>query len=75
MASVWILLRLLTGSTLIAAGLAGLVIPFIPGLPLLIIGLSLALTWHPRGLRLWRKMKVGAARRWRSLRKRPEVSP
>lgn len=75
MASLWILLRLVTGGTLIAAGLAGLVIPLIPGLPLLVIGLSLALTWHPRGLRLWRKLKVGALRRWRSLRRRNAVRP
>lgn len=75
MTSIWILLRLLTGGTLIAAGLAGLVIPLIPGIPLLLIGLSLSLTWHPRGLRLWRRLKVSALRRWRRLRGLPTVRP
>jgi len=75
MAGIWILLRLLTGGTLIAAGLAGLVIPLIPGIPLLIIGLSLSLTWHPRGLRIWRRLKVAALRRWQRLRGRQPVRP
>lgn len=73
MVSAWIVLRLIAGGTLIAAGLAGLVLPLIPGLPLLVVGLSLALTWHPRGLRVWRRLKVGALRRWRSLRGRPAL--
>lgn len=75
MASLWIMLRVIVGGALVTAGLAGLVIPLIPGIPLLIIGLSLALTWHPRGLRLWRRAKVGALRRWQRLRGRPTVRP
>lgn len=75
MNSLWIMLRVVTGGTLITAGLAGLVIPLIPGIPLLLIGLSLALTWHPRGLRVWRRMKAAVLRRWRNLRGRPTVRP
>ncbi len=75
MSSLWIVFRLLAGGTLVTAGLAGLVIPFIPGIPLLVIGLSLALTWHPRGLRLWRRAKVATVRRWQRLRGRAPVKP
>jgi len=75
MAGIWIILRLLTGGTFIAAGLAGLVIPLIPGIPLLLIGLSLSLTWHPRGLRLWRRAKAWALRRWQRARGRERIRP
>ena len=75
MASIWIVFRLLTGGTLIAAGLAGLVIPLIPGIPLLLIGLSLSLTWHPRGLRVWRRAKAACLRRWHKLRGRERLKP
>jgi len=75
MTSLWIILRVIAGGTLVTAGLAGLVIPLIPGIPLLVIGISLALTWHPRGLRAWRRLKVGALRRWQRLRGRTTVRP
>jgi hypothetical protein len=75
MSSLWIILRLVVGGTLVTAGLVGLVIPLIPGIPLLIIGLSLSLTWHPRGLRVWRRMKVAVLRRWQRLRRRATVKP
>ena len=75
MTGIWIVIRLLTGGTLIAAGLAGLVIPLIPGIPLLLIGLSLALTWHPRGLRAWRRAKAAFLRRWHKLRGRERLRP
>ncbi len=56
------ILRVIIGSLLIVGGLVGLVVPVIPGVPMMIIGLSIALTWHPRGLALWRRMKAGALR-------------
>ncbi len=73
MSSLWIIIRLIAGGTLVTAGLVGLVIPLIPGIPLLIIGLSLSLTWHPRGLRVWRRMKIGVLRRWQRLRGRKTI--
>lgn len=75
MSSLWIALRVVTGGTLVTAGLAGLVLPLIPGIPLLLIGLSLTLTWHPRGLRAWRRIKAWMLRRWRQVRGRPTVRP
>jgi uncharacterized protein YqgC (DUF456 family) len=57
-----IILRVLLGSLLITGGIVGMVIPVVPGLPLLILGLSIGLTWHPRGLALWRRMKATALR-------------
>ncbi len=73
MSSLWIILRLFAGGTLVTAGLVGLIVPLIPGLPLLIIGLSLSLTWHPRGLRVWRRMKVVVLRQWQRLRGRKTI--
>lgn len=73
MSSLWIIFRLVAGGTLVTAGLVGLVVPLIPGIPLLIIGLSLSLTWHPRGLRIWRLMKIGVLRRWQRLRGRKTI--
>ena len=73
MSSLWIIFRLVAGGTLVTAGLVGLVVPLIPGIPLLIIGLSLSLTWHPRGLRVWRLMKIGVLRRWQRLRGRKTI--
>lgn len=57
-----VILRVIIGSTLILGGLVGLVVPMIPGIPMMILGLSIALTWHPRGLALWRRMKAAALR-------------
>jgi uncharacterized protein YqgC (DUF456 family) len=62
MAGLPIILRVLLGSVLITGGIIGMVIPVVPGLPLLILGLSIGLTWHPRGLALWRRMKAAALR-------------
>lgn len=67
------------GSALILAGLVGLVVPVVPGLPMLILGLSISLTWHPRGLAVWRRMKAaalrGLARVFGRRRKGPDVRP
>lgn len=73
------ILRVVIGSTLILGGLVGLVVPMIPGVPMMILGLSLALTWHPRGLALWRRMKAatlrGLARVFGRRKAAPKVSP
>jgi len=57
-----VILRVLAGSALMIGGLVGLVVPIIPGVPMILIGLSIALTWHPRGLALWRRMKAAGLR-------------
>lgn len=46
------------GSLLVATGLVGLVIPVMPGVIFIALGLSIGITWHPKGLKLWRKMKA-----------------
>ena len=58
----WILLRLVAGSALLLTGLVGLLIPIMPGVLLIALGLSIGITWHPRGLALWRRLKAGLYR-------------
>lgn len=58
----WILLRLVAGGVLIVTGLVGLVIPVMPGVLFIALGLSIGITWHPRGLALWRRLKAGLYR-------------
>ncbi len=58
----WILLRLVAGGLLVLTGLVGLVIPVMPGVLLIALGLSIGITWHPRGLALWRRLKAGLYR-------------
>lgn len=57
-----VLLRLVTGVVLIAAGLVGLFIPIMPGVLFIALGLSIGITWHPKGLAVWRRLKAGAYR-------------
>ena len=75
----WVILRVLAGSILIIAGLVGLVVPMIPGIPILILGLSLGLTWHPAGLTVWRRLKAatlrGLARVFGRRKNQPKLSP
>ncbi len=58
----WILLRLVAGGLLVATGLVGLLIPVMPGVLFIALGLSIGITWHPRGLALWRRLKAGTYR-------------
>jgi uncharacterized protein YqgC (DUF456 family) len=58
----WILLRLVAGGILVATGLVGLLIPVMPGVLFIALGLSIGITWHPRGLALWRRLKVATYR-------------
>jgi hypothetical protein len=62
--------RVVTGSILIIVGLIAIPLPLTPGLPLIILGASIGLTWHPKGLRLWRRCKVKAGRKWQGWRGR-----
>ena len=64
MLSVIQLARVVMGSVLIIVGLIAIPLPLTPGLPLIILGASIGLTWHPKGLRLWRRYSVKVGRRW-----------
>ena len=66
--------RVIAGSTLIVVGLVAIPLPVFPGIPLVIFGLTLGFTWHPRGLRLWRRSKVRWGR-WIAARKAPRQGP
>ncbi len=57
-----ILIRVILGSLLIITGLVGLLIPVMPGVLFIALGLSIGITWHPKGLALWRRMKAGLYR-------------
>ena len=67
MVNAWILFRVLTGLALIVVGVAAAILPVIPGIPLVILGITFGFTWHPKGLRAWRRFKAAVLRRlpWR----------
>lgn len=56
-------LLVITGWALLAAGLSGLVLPVIPGIPLLIAGLAILSSQHrwARGLMVWLKRRSRSA--------------
>jgi uncharacterized protein YqgC (DUF456 family) len=73
-----IIARVVVGSALILGGIVGTLVPVVPGVPMILLGLSLALTWHPRGLAIWRRLKAAALRGWARVagrRKDRDVSP
>ncbi len=39
----------LLGVPLMAIGLVGWILPFVPGLPLFLLGLAMTISWHPKG--------------------------
>lgn len=63
MVNAWILFRVLTGLALIVVGVAAAILPVVPGIPLVILGITFGFTWHPRGLRAWRRLKITVLRR------------
>lgn len=54
---------------MIIAGLIAIPLPLTPGLPLIILGLAIGFSWHPKGLRLLRKCKVQWGRIWQRVTK------
>ena len=68
MPSAWNIFRVIAGTGLILAGIAGTLLPVIPGVPLMLLGLTFGFTWHPRGLRAWRRGKTFLLRGLRRLR-------
>jgi hypothetical protein len=63
--SVWRTIRTVAGLILIGLGLLGLLLPVIPGIPLLIAGVSLVGTNHP-----WVRPVIARLRAWRRKWKR-----
>ncbi len=63
MVNALILFRILTGTALIIVGIAAAILPVIPGIPLVILGITFGFTWHPKGLRAWRRFKAAVLRR------------
>ena len=60
-------LRVLFGAALVAVGLVGLVLPIIPGIPLLVAGLAILGVQHP-----WLRPVYNWLERWGiDLRRRP----
>ncbi|PHX58891.1 MAG: hypothetical protein CK522_01855 [Opitutia bacterium] len=70
MLSVIQLARVVTGSVLIIVGLIAIPLPITPGLPLVILGVAIGFSWHPKGLRLQRWCRVKVGRRWQVWRGR-----
>ncbi len=63
--SVWRTIRVAIGLTLIGLGLIGMLVPVIPGIPLLIAGVALVGTNHP-----WIRPFMARLRAWRRKWKR-----
>jgi uncharacterized membrane protein YbaN (DUF454 family) len=57
---------MVTGLTLVALGVIGMLLPVIPGIPLLIAGVALLGTNHP-----WVRPLIARLRLWRRKWKRP----
>lgn len=65
------LLRMIAGYACISVGFLGFILPIIPGLPLLFLGLGLLSVYSPWAARLQEKLKRFVA--W--LTRRPVLSP
>jgi uncharacterized membrane protein len=59
------IVRMVSGSALILAGLIAIPLPVFPGIPIVLLGVSIGFAWHPKGLRFSRRMKVRVGRWWR----------
>jgi len=55
-------LRYISGYACIAAGIAGCILPVIPGIPLLFVGLGILSVDSPWAARLLKKLKSNASR-------------
>ncbi len=63
MVNAWNLIRVITGAALISLGIVAAILPVVPGFPLVILGVTFGFTWHPKGLRAWRRFKAAVLRR------------
>ncbi len=62
----WKAIRLILGVILLAAGLVGMLLPIIPGIPLLLAGVALLGSNHP-----WIRPFTARVRAWRRKWKKP----
>jgi uncharacterized membrane protein YbaN (DUF454 family) len=73
----WVILRQGAGYASLAAGVAGCILPIIPGIPLLFVGLGLLAVDSPWAARLRDKLKEKAGAQWEKVRgkavSKPEV--
>ncbi|MBI4571921.1 MAG: hypothetical protein HY713_01375 [candidate division NC10 bacterium] len=66
----WRTIRTVAGLILIGLGLLGLLLPVIPGIPLLIAGVALVGTSHP-----WVRPTIARLRVWRGKWRRSRIIP
>jgi uncharacterized protein len=71
----WMILRQVTGYACLAAGVAGCILPLIPGIPLLFVGLGLLAVDSPWAARLRDRLKETADRQLSKLRGKTDVKP
>jgi uncharacterized protein len=65
---VWVILRQVAGYACLAAGVAGCILPIIPGIPLLFVGLGLLAVDSPWAARLRDRLKEKAGAQWEKFR-------
>ena len=70
-----VVLRQVTGYACLVAGVAGCILPIIPGIPLLFVGLGLLAVDNPWAARLRDRLKDYVARRFNSRRGSDPKSP
>jgi hypothetical protein len=67
-----VILRQVTGYAFLAAGIAGCVLPIIPGIPLLFVGLGLLAVDSPWAARLRDRLKKHVGRQISKLRRKAD---
>jgi uncharacterized protein len=67
---VWIILRQVTGYALLILGVIGCILPILPGIPLLFVGLGLLAVDSPWAARLRDRLKEKAAEQVAKIRKK-----
>jgi hypothetical protein len=68
----WVILRQVAGYACLGAGIAGCILPIIPGIPLLFVGLGLLAVDSPWAARLRDRLKQAADRQLSRLRGKPD---
>jgi uncharacterized membrane protein YbaN (DUF454 family) len=72
---VGVILRQVAGYTCLAAGAVGCILPIIPGIPLLFVGLGLLAVDSPWAARLRDRLKQQAGAQWSKLHKKAPSEP
>jgi len=71
----WMILRQVAGYACLAAGVAGCILPIIPGIPLLFVGLGLLAVDSPWAARLRDRLKEHASQQLAKLRGKADPKP